>query len=94
MFTSFCRLVCPPPTYFGLAPPLPSCSGITGGVKLGSGALFFNPSPYSAAQIEALRTVMVFTVAVGVVKAINFNYTITLSTCSIYAGFRPTVSCL
>ena len=49
-----------------------SCSGITGGVQLEGGALFFNPSPI-AAQIKTLRTVMVFTVAVGVAKTINLR---------------------
>ena len=34
---------------------------------------------------------MVFTVAVGVAKTINFSYTITLSTCPIHVGFKPTV---
>ena len=34
---------------------------------------------------------MVFTVAVGVAKSINFSYTITLSTCPIYVGYRSTV---
>ena len=34
---------------------------------------------------------MVFTVAVGVAKTINFSYTFTLSTCPIYGGFRPNV---
>ena len=28
---------------------------------------------------------------VGVAKTINFSYTITLYTCLIYVGFRPTV---
>ena len=45
----------------------------------------------SGAKIEALQTVMTFTVAVGVAKTINFSYTITLSTCSTYVGFRPTI---
>ena len=34
---------------------------------------------------------MIFTVVVGVAKSINFSHTITLSTCPIYVGFRPTV---
>ena len=66
------------------------CSDMTGGVQLEGGTLFFNPS-FIAALKEALRTVMVFIAAVGVAKTINFSYTITLSTCPIYVGFRPTV---
>ena len=46
---------------------------------------------HRGAQIEALRTVIVFTVVVGVAKTINFSYTLTLSTCPIYVGPRPTV---
>ena len=36
---------------------------------------------------------MVFTIAVGIGKTINFSYTIrpALSTCPFYMGFRPTV---
>ena len=34
---------------------------------------------------------MIFTVAVGVARTINFSYTNTLSTCPIYVGFKPTV---
>ena len=67
------------------------CSGITSGIQLADGALFFNPSPTVAPKIEALQTVIVFTVAVGVAKTINFSYSITLSTCPIYVGFRSTV---
>ena len=37
-------------------------------------ALYFSVLLYSGAQMEALRTVMVFTVAVGFAKTINFNY--------------------
>ena len=33
--------------------------------------------------------VMVFIVAVGVAKTINFSYTSTLSTCPIYMGITP-----
>ena len=47
-----------------------SCSGNTGGVQLEGDALFSIFS-YSGAQTEALRTVMVFTVAVGVAKEGN-----------------------
>ena len=70
------------------------CSGITGGVQLKGCRSNFQSFPYSGARIEALRTVMVpvFTVAVGIVKTINFSYTIRpiLSTSPIYVGFRPT----
>ena len=41
--------------------------------------------------MEALRTVIVFTVAVGIAKTVNLSYTITLCTSPIYVGFRPTV---
>ena len=34
---------------------------------------------------------LVFTVAVGVAKTINFSYTITLSTYPISVGLKPTV---
>ena len=34
---------------------------------------------------------LVFAIAVGVAKTINFSYIITQSTCPIYMGFRPTV---
>ena len=40
------------------------CSGVTGGAQLEGGALFFNPSPIVTLKIGALRTVMLFTVAV------------------------------
>ena len=53
--------------------------------------LYFSILSYSGAQIEAFWTVMVFTVAVGVAKTINFSYTITLSTYPISVGFKPTV---
>ena len=51
----------------------------------------FQSFPYSGSQTEALRTVMVCIVAVALAKTINFSYTITLSTCSIYVSFRPMV---
>ena len=54
-------------------------------------AVYFSILPHSGAQIEAVRMVMVFTVAVGVAKTINFSYTITLSACPIYVDFRPMV---
>ena len=62
------------------------CSGITGGVQLDfkGWRSLFQSFPCSGAQIEALRTVMVFTAAVEIVKTINFSYTITRSVCPIY----------
>ena len=54
-------------------------------------SFIFQSFSFSGALMEALRTVMVFTVAVGVAKTINFSYTITLSTSSIRVGLRPTV---
>ena len=67
------------------------CRGITGMMFNQRVALHFSILlPYSGAQTEALRTVMIFTAAVGVAKTINFSYTNTLSTCPIYVGFRPT----
>ena len=44
------------------------CSGITGGIHLEGGALLFNLTLYIVALKEALRTVIVFTVAVRVAK--------------------------
>ena len=66
------------------------CSGITGGVQLEGGALFFNPYKWRSNRgfTDGYGT---YTVTVGVANTINFNYTITLSTCPIYVGFRPTV---
>ena len=49
-------------------------------------ALYFSVLLYSGAQMEALRTVMVFTVAVGFAKSINFSSQ-TLFTCALYLGF-------
>ena len=50
-------------------------------------ALYFSVLLYSGAQMEALRTVMVFTVAVGFAKTINFSYTNPVHVC-ILSGFR------
>ena len=69
-----------------------SCNGVTGTwCSVRRWRSIFQSFPYSGALIEALGTVMVFTAAVGIAKAIYFSYTITLSTCSIHVDFRPTV---
>ena len=53
--------------------------------------LYFSILPYSGAQTEALWTIMVLAVDVGVAKTISFSYTIVLFTCPTRVGFRPTV---
>ena len=50
-------------------------------------ALYFSVLLYSGAQMEALRTVMVFTVAVGFAKTVNFSYTNPVHVCTLF-GFR------
>ena len=65
------------------------CSGITGGVQLEGGALFFNPSPIVAFKYKLFGR-LCYLQEVGVTKTIYFSYTITLSTCPIYVDFKPT----